>query len=349
MKHLAKRQQRKNAAVKQVLFKIYLAIVAISALIVGGYLLWCLLVPAPTVGEAVTTLPTVDGTTTAPTVSDAVEPEDESLPVLERRDGVYNILLIGCDDGNGNADTIMIANYDTTDSTCNLVSVPRDTIIARSWSTFPKLNAAYGAGGATLVSQELSYTLGIPIDYYVTVDLTAFEDLVNELGGLDYYVPEDMYHDDEAGFIIDLQEGYQHLDGYQTLQLVRYRGYVNADIGRTYVQQDVLKELAKKALSWNSLTSVNAFIGIFNEKVDTSLSLADMLYLAQSAIYVDISSGITTQTLEGRGDGVKNDQTWCYELDADSVLQVVNDCLNPYTTDLDMRYLNIEKADSYLQ
>ncbi len=338
-----------------------MVVAAISAVIVACYLMWTMLVSAPTVSDAVTTLPSITtgtGSTDTSvdvdnqqdvTVEPEPEPEPEPLPVLERREGVYNILLIGCDDGNGNADTIMVANYDSTQSTCNLVSVPRDTIISRSWSTFPKLNAAYGAGGAELVAQEISYTLGIPIDYYVTVDLSAFEDLVNELDGLDFDVPEDMYHDDEAGFIIDLQAGYQHLDGNQTLQLVRYRGYSNADIGRTYVQQQVLKALAKKALSWNSLASVNAFIGIFNEKVDTNLTISDMLYLAQSAIYVDLSTGVTTQTLDGRGDGVKNGTSWCYELDETKVLQMVNKTLNPYTTALDERYLNIEKADSYLQ
>lgn len=323
-----------------------MAVVIISAFIVGGYALWTVLVPAPEVSESIAP-PDITVTTEEGEVQLSTQRED-GLPDLERKENYYTFLLVGCDDGNGNADTIMVVGYDLDAGTVNLVSVPRDTMVDRDWTTFPKLNSAFGYGGMDLLSYEVSDMLGIPIDYHVKIELTAFQAVVDQLGGLDFYVPEDMYHDDEAGFIIDLQEGYQHLDGYQTLQLVRYRGYVNADIGRTQVQQQVLKALALQAVSWNSVTSINSFVTIFNSYVDTNLSLTDMLYFAQSALSVDMTDGISTQTLEGRGDAVKNGTSWCYELDGDSVLAVVNDCLNPYTIDLDERYLNIAVADSYL-
>ncbi len=343
----SKRRKRKDSGLKSLFFGLYMMVVVLSAFVVGGYLLWTMLVSPPEIATTETVAPSITVNTEEGEVQLSTERED-GLPDLERKENYYTFLLVGCDDGNGNADTIMVVSYDLDAGKVNLVSVPRDTMVDRDWTSFPKLNSAFGYGGMELLSYEVSDMLGIPIDYYVKIELTAFQAVVDQLGGLDFYVPEDMYHDDEAGFIIDLQEGYQHLDGYQTLQLVRYRGYVNADIGRTEVQQQVLKALALQAISWNSVTSINSFVTIFNSYVDTNLSLTDMLYFAQSALTVDMTSGIYTQTLEGRGDAVKNGTSWCYELDADSVLAVVNDCLNPYTTDLDERYLNIAVADSYL-
>ena len=38
--------------------------------------------------------------------------------------------------------------------------------------------------------------LGIPVDFYVGVDLQAFVDLVNAIGGVDFEVPIDMNYDD---------------------------------------------------------------------------------------------------------------------------------------------------------
>lgn len=52
------------------------------------------------------------------------------------------------------------------------------------------------------------------------------------------------------------------------------------DIQRTQMQQQILVNLAKKVLSWDSLTKINGFVEIFNEYVDTDLSLTDMLYFA---------------------------------------------------------------------
>lgn len=318
---------------------LYKAVVAISTLIVVAYVGWNLMVTPP----SVTPPPSI-------TKPGHGSQEDPTLPTpgaIARKDRFYNILLVGCDDGHGNADTIMVLGYDVPNSQVGLVSIPRDTMINRQWSSFPKLNAAFGKGGVELLGQEITQTLGIPIDYYVKIDLNAFVALVDELGGLDFYVPQDMYHDDEGGFIINLKQGQQHLTGHQVLQLVRYRGYTDADIGRTHMQQQVLAALAKQVLSWNSLTRIQAYLEIFNEHVETDLSLTDMLYFAQNAILLDMETGFHTATLEGRGDAKKGSTSWCYELNAEAAVDVVNRLINPYTHEITLQDMDIIKGDSY--
>ena len=172
------------------------------------------------------------------------------------------------------------------------------------------------------------------------------------LGGVDFYVPCDMNYDDPMqNLTIHYKEGQQHLNGQQTMEVARFRknndGSGYTDVGRTQTQQKLLVALAKKVLSWNSLTKVNGFVEIFNKNVDTNMSMNDMLYFASQGINLDPSTGVETATLEGRGDGVYRGYKYCYELDPAKTLETVNRLINPYTTEMTLEHMNIAKAQSY--
>lgn len=261
-----------------------------------------------------------------------------------RENGVYNILLLGSDAGDSNADTIIVLQYNENSGALHLISVPRDTLVYREWSSFPKINAAMSRG-IEMLKTEVSYTLGIPLDFYLQIGLDGFIAVVDALGGLDFYVPQNMYHDDQGGFIIDLKQGQQTLTGHQTLELVRYRGYANADIGRTETQQNVLKALLSDAISLGNITKLQEFWGILQEYVDTNLESSDFLWFAQSLLSSDVE--MISMTLEGDGRGVYNGTRWCYELDQEKTLETVNLYLNPYTEPRILADLCLLKATSY--
>jgi anionic cell wall polymer biosynthesis LytR-Cps2A-Psr (LCP) family protein len=199
--------------------------------------------------------------------------------------------------------------------------------------------------------------LGVPIDYYVKVDINGFIALVDYLGGVDFYVPCDMDYDDPFQDLhIHYKEGTQHLSGQQAMEVSRFRknnadssgnstGY--SDVGRTQTQQKLLVALAKKVLSWGSLTKITGFVEIFNTYVDTDLSMTDMLYFASQAASFDLSN-VETATLEGRGDGVYHGKTWCYELDPESTVEIVNQLINPYNQDLTLDDMRLVSADRYM-
>ena len=120
-----------------------------------------------------------------------------------------------------------------------------------------------------------------------------------------------------------------------------------SDVGRTQTQQKLLVALAKKVLSWNSLTKINSFVETFNKNVDTDLSLNDMLYFAGQAIDLDPSTGVETGTLPGRGDGVYRGYIYCYELDQEGTLEMVNRMIPCYTRPLTLEDMRLAKASSY--
>ena len=337
---LARRRRRSGPGFLARLFLgLYRAAVVVSAIIVAVYLAYRVFVTPPSVPE--------------PDHPDASQAgafgQEQTGP--ERRDLVWTFLLMGTDDGNGNADTLMVATYDVKQQKVGVVSVPRDTIVDRDWTRYPKINGAYSKG-VEQVRKEVSHLLGIPIDYYIKVDIKAFVALVDEVGGVDFNVPVDMNYDDPwQNLSIHYQKGMQHLTGQQALEVVRFRhnndmsGY--SDVGRTQTQQALLTAVAKKVLSWGSVPKIANFVKIFDTYVDTDLAVDDMVYFATQAVYMDLDSGVTTKTLEGRGDANYKGYSWCYELNREKAMADINELLNPYTTPVTEEMAHIMKADSY--
>ena len=320
-----------------VLKVIYLTVVVLCALIVVLFVVYKATVKPPDVETAEKIeiivqkdpVPQPDGT-----VEDTPEPIVTTIE-LTRKEDFHTFLLLGTDDGNGNADTIMVGSFDLKNNKISVVSVPRDTLVDVS-RKIKKINSAYGMGGVEQMLDELKPILGFRPDHFITIDIQAFVEVVDVLGGIDYYVPEDMFHNDGAGFIIDLKEGQQMLDGNQALQLVRYRGYKNgsADLGRMQTQQKFIRQLARQVLSWSTVSSIRDFANIFTDYFNTDLTVSELAYFGIAALNLDFSSDISFATLPGRGDASYLGVDWYYELDEAGTLAIINDTVNPYTTEI---------------
>lgn len=336
MQQPIRRHRRRGSPAMRLLKGVYRAAVFISALIVAGFLLWKIFVPAPK----------------APPIPDGEGDSSytEDIPDgLARRELCYTFLLMGTDDGNGNADTLMVATYDVKAQRVGVVSIPRDTIVERSWSRYPKINGAYSGGNVDRVRQEVSHLLGIPIDYYVKVDIKAFVELVDAVGGVDFNVPVNMNYDDPAqNLSIHYEKGLQHLTGQQALEVVRFRhnndmtGY--SDTGRTQTQQALIRAVLDKVLSWGSIGRIKPLLDVCMDNVQTDLTASEVLYFAGQALYLDMDD-VATQTLPGRGDATHNGYKWCVELDREKSMQIINDLLNPYTTPVTDDMAHIVKAN----
>lgn len=338
---------RRSPAVS-VALGLYKALVVVSAIIVAAYIGLNLVAKPPAQGEVPQQNPS-QGTDTSGggTVPGDVSEEDPTA--LVRRKDVYNILLAATDKEGYRTDTMMVMCYDIPNQKVGVVSVPRDTLVARS-SGNPHL--VYGSGGVEQRVEDISYMLGIPIDGYVKVNIKGFITLVDYLGGVDFYVPCDMDYDDPyQDLYIHYTEGQHHLNGQQAMEVARFRknndGSGYSDVGRTQTQQQLLVALAKKVLAWDNITKINGFVEIFNENVDTNLTLQNMLYFASKAIDLDPSTGVETATLEGNGFGLYRGYKYCYELDEESTLETVNRLINPYTRDLTLEDMNLARAEKY--
>lgn len=343
-------QNKKPSPFKRLGFLLYSILVVLSALIVGAYAVWNFTVKEPEIPVQPDPSISAPELEAPPTVS---EPGDSDELVRARREGVYTFALLGSDKSSANTDTIILVTFNTKAHTVGMVSVPRDTAVERSWAKYPKINAAYSKGPDVL-KEEIYHTFGIPVDFYIRIDLTAFIALVDELGGVDVYIPENMNYDDPYQDLhIHYTKGQKHLNGQQTMEVVRFRhnndGTGYTDVGRAEMQRTVLVSLAKKVLSWNSLTKLQNFLDIFQTYIKTDLSASDIAWFAAEALKVDLSTGLTQGTLEGRGDGVYKGHSWCYIFEEETILPTLNSLLNPYNTDLTAGDLNLPNASRYLQ
>lgn len=367
-------KQKKSGGIRALKY-LYRTVVILAAIIVGIYVIHAFAVQEPEIAPPMATEDPELGVGAAVTDNPDTEVDESDLsgvqaPEWERRPQCYNFLLVASDQGNGNTDTIIVAQYDVPAQTVHIVSVPRDTLVDRTvrGHSYYKINAAYyngsrdgegHEGGIQELESAVSELLGIPIDRYVKVDIKGFVKLVDAVGGIDFDVPVNMNYDDPTQDLhIHYTKGMHYgLTGQQVLEICRcrsnsdgdpsvnngvYPAYSDSDIGRTRTQQQVLVAIAKKMLSWNSITKVTEYIDIFSENVKTDLTVQEMVWFAERVVLdgFDISTGITTATLEGNG-AVSYKGASVYQLYPDKVLETVNTLLNPYTKDLPASKLKI--------
>jgi LCP family protein required for cell wall assembly len=196
----------------------------------------------------------------------------------------------------GNTDTIMVASVDPLSKSVSFLSFPRDMLIditvpGRAPYKF-KLNASYNEGlqatgtvdgGAAQLEGDIKRNFGIDIDYYVTMDFSGVEKLVNAVGGVDLNVPDDLafydwyYSDDDHNArYVTVAAGQQHLDGYTAVALGRNRD--PSDFVRVKRQQLVLQGVLGKVISQGLLNPLSwgDLWNAYNNTIHTDMSKVRM-------------------------------------------------------------------------
>ncbi len=313
--------KRKSSFLPRLARGLYIVLFSLSLIIVVGFAAVNIFAPEPEVDSQVTINPNRHTDPSSPPVEtdtpdNSPEPASDDL-VLNRRDGVFTCLLLGVAD-QGGTDTIMLGVFDTQAKTASLISVPRDTVVYYN-GKYQKINATY-AGGEQAVADAVHDLLGVPIDYWVSVNLKAFSSIVNQIGGVYFNVPVDMdYEDPYQDLHIHIPAGYQLLDGKKAEGVMRCRNcYASADIGRAATQRAFLVALAKQTITPSNVGNVTSLINTFSQYVRTTMPLSDMVYFATQAIGMDLDTALTTGSLEGE---------WIspyWQLDDQSVLALVN-------------------------
>jgi LCP family protein required for cell wall assembly len=183
----------------------------------------------------------------------------------------------------GRSDTLLLLRLDPTQSGVSMLSIPRDTQVEIPGIGMSKINEANVAGGPALSAQVIRQNLNqVAIDRYVRVSTDAFRELVDQLGGVKVYVPFPMSYEDRTQKLkIDLDPGWQTLNGRQAEQFARFRHDGYGDIGRVQRQQTLLKALREKLADPMTLPRLPGVIQVMQKYIDTNLSFEEILTLAQ--------------------------------------------------------------------
>ena len=245
----------------------------------------------------------------------------------EKIKDVINVAVFGTDEDGFRADVNMVVSFNTTTKELHMISVPRDTRVVLTDDMIdyleqedeyvPNRNGVYGQCKLTEVHAYagkdnrcafsvamLEELLDVQIDYYVKFDLTAFKKVVDAVGGVDFYVPMNMYWDmtDTGGPLINLREGMQHLDGDKAEQLVRFRdGYAQKDLKRIEVQQEFITALIEKVCSSQTLMSkLDDLVEVVLDCTESDVTVTEALKYVKYVKDLDPAK-ITSDTVPGEG------------------------------------------------
>jgi len=202
--------------------------------------------------------------------------------VLNGEDNIEKILIMGIDEnhggGRGRADTVMLAIINTTNPELKVVSIPRDTRMQLPRRGYDKINHAYAHGGVALLLETVNDFFDIEVEKYISLDFNSFIEVVDILGGMEYYVERRMFYPAEG---IDLRPGMQMLDGNRALQYVRFRG-ATGDVGRVERQQRFIMEFIEQKLELRNVLRIPELVREINNNVETNLSITEMISMGMA-------------------------------------------------------------------
>ncbi|MGH8916554.1 MAG: LCP family protein [Acidimicrobiia bacterium] len=245
--------------------------------------------------------------TIIPTSSTALTTTTIALPLGTKR---FTMLLLGGDAGPGRrglrTDTMIVASVDTLTGDAALFGLPRNMggFTFSDGTEFPGmgsglLNEVYQWGlrnpdkfggvdpGASAVSDAASNLLGIPIDYFVLVDMAGFAEIVDVLGGVTVEVGRNIIapvYDGATGghTMITIPEGAQLLDGDLALAYARSRTG-SSDYDRMTRQRCLLTALAGQLEPLRIFARFPAVLDVVERNVTTDLPLSKIPYLVNLA------------------------------------------------------------------
>jgi LCP family protein required for cell wall assembly len=217
--------------------------------------------------------------------------------------GPETFLIFGSDhrsfQGNtpGNSDTQMLIRFDPGKGEMTMLSIPRDLKV----ENIPghggpyKINAAYSFGGAKLGLRVIEQVLGpsVQINHVIDTDFRGFRQAVDAIGGV-YAQVDHRYFNDVTGpggyAAINIQPGYQKLDGSNALDYVRFR-HTDTDLVREARQQDFVTQVRTQLGATKLINNEDRLLSIFAHATSSDIVNRDGAFYANLFLLIAGSIG----------------------------------------------------------
>lgn len=211
-------------------------------------------------------------------------------------------------------DSMILFSIDPKTLSVGMLSIPRDLWVNVPGVGESKINTAYRfgemnqspGGGPGLAMSTVEGFLGVPVNYYAMVDFNAFVRIIDEMGGLDMHIREEIIVDPIGpGNTVTLEPGVQTLDGATVLAYARQRYTDNDDFDRSERQQEVILAIRQQVLQFNMLpTLIKKAPRLYSQVssgISTNLTFDQLVRLALIAAKVDeqnIRRGVISPPME---------------------------------------------------
>ena len=246
-----------------------------------------------------TIVPTVIKETIIPTETVSVSPTP-TIPLDTICDGPETMFVQvtgveGIGYHYGLSDAIRVARIDFLKGKITILHFPRDLYVSIPIAipgvtesvTLGKLNQAYFYGSPGmgyydgedqapgLLAQTIEENFNLKIDNYVSVNSRIFQMMVDSIGGVDIYLPDDVYGHNFQVPVLYMEAGVHHLDGKQAEMIARHRTLIG-DFGRVHNQTILIKAFIRSLITPEGLTSLPDLIEIYKETVLMDLTPSEI-------------------------------------------------------------------------
>jgi polyisoprenyl-teichoic acid--peptidoglycan teichoic acid transferase len=277
------------------------------------------LAPVPTHNPLDPNTPTPIPPTSTPTI--VLTPTPTPLPygnspVIKRLQSGerISVLLLGFGgpghDGGYLTDSLEVMTFEPKLGTVTLISIPRDLFIMiptyqGRGGYWGRINEAYSAGmgnvdrndthvpyekheaGGQLAMKAVAQVLGIPIDYWISMDFVGFKQFIDAIGGVDVNVEKAFTdyqypNNDDASVdpsyrTVHFDAGMQHLTGDRAIEFSRSRHSVEEgdDFSRARRQQLVMVAVKDKLFRVETIPKLLSLLDAFEGHLRMSFSFTE--------------------------------------------------------------------------
>jgi len=208
-------------------------------------------------------------------------------------------------------DTIIVGSFNSNNGKVSLVSIPRDLIIKIPESeNITKINSLYSLGKTfsplepiKFIKEKITEITGLPIDYYVLIDVLGLERFIDSVGGVNIIVSKDISDPRFPGANYSyepfyLTAGFHNLNGHEAVRFARSRNSLRGDFDRIQRQRQLIQALKNQifAKNLNLQWLIKSYTDL-NDRLISNLRLDDLPILFKAARLIS-NKNISDYSLE---------------------------------------------------
>ena len=262
----------------------------------------------------------------------------------------FNVYITGIDQWEEDegldlerSDVNMIVTVNPATNKIMLTSIPRDSyVMLHTAQAMDKLTHT-GIYGVDETLNTVEDWLDIDINYYVKMNFTAAEDLINAIGGIKVYSPVE-FESSLRGY--KYKKGWNKLSGRKALYFARERkAFEENDAARIENQQRVMEAIIKRMTSSTTLlTNYGNIMEAAGKNLTTNMSSDELLALVKMQMTYLSSWDIETQKITGDYDmdyvaSLTQSQKFSiyrpHEDSVESIKSGINKVMNPPQAEVD--------------
>ncbi|WP_294455277.1 LCP family protein [uncultured Allofournierella sp.] len=284
-------------------------------------------------------------------------------------DRFYNLLMVGIDydadddgrdyaEGKGMTDVIMYVQIDRDSGKVNAFQIPRDTYAGEEVgegikTNTGKINEVYANGPdqknkINNLANKIYELFKLPVDDYVVIDMQAFKTMLNNMGGIEMYVPWDIVTVDKETGHEDLvcPQGTHLISGDTAELILRNRNYSTADYKRLETQQYFYAALLKSFLNDYTLADYYSTCKVVAHYIDTSLDITEIWGLYATMLKVEPENIYIVRAPGGAAN--INGHSQVYYVDRESCAEILNEHFRSPDSPVEAEKLGLITGQTYL-